>query len=100
VKESQDVQRQFEIAKQEQLVDKVLGEMVPTEVVRPWVKKMLRIDSTADEVTIKKVVGELMQAEDTKALFAGAFKDVVIAPKVDGRQSQGTTTLVTKRVSI
>lgn len=100
VKESQDVQRQFEIAKQEQLVDKVLGEMVPTEVVRPWVKKMLRIDSTADEATIKKVVGELMQAEDTKALFAGAFKDVVIAPKVDGRQSQGTTTLVTKRVSI
>ena len=86
-------------AEHDKLVDKVIGEMVQAEGARPLVKRMLRVDSAADEAAIKTAVGELMQAEDVKKALVEVFKDASpIAPKTGAEPKASSNTI--KRVSI
>ena len=99
VKLAKEAQEKAATAGHDVLVDKIIGEMVQAESVRPLVKRMLRVDPAADEAAIKTVVGELLKAEDVKKVLAGVFKEDPIAPK-DGQRSPGGTSNTIKRVSI
>jgi len=99
VKVAREAQVKALTADHDKLVDKVLGEMVQAEAARPLVKRMVKLDATADEATIKKIVGEMLEQEDVKKAFAGIFKDTQLTPKGDDRSKAGATT-VTKRVTI
>ena len=86
-------------AEHDKLVDKVIGEMVQAEGAKPLVKRMLRVDSAADEAAIKTAVGELMQAEDVKKALVEVFRDASpIAPKSGAEPKASSNTI--KRVSI
>ena len=101
VKLAKEAQTKAATAEHDKLVEKVIGEMVQAEAVRPLVKRMLQADPASDEPALKKAVGELMQAEDVKKALAEVFKDQAIAPKDGQRPTGGTGTSNTiKRVSI
>jgi len=98
VKVAREVQQKAALAEHDKLVDKVIGEMVVAEAARPLVKRMLQVKQGATEEEIKKVVGEMLEAEDVKKALAGLFKDMPITPKT-GRQD-GNTGFRVKRVAI
>lgn len=75
-------------ADHDNLVNKVIGEMVVAETARPLVKRMLKVADNADEAAIKKAVGEMLEQEDVKKALASVFKDTPIAPK-DARRPGG-----------
>lgn len=98
VKAAREVQQKATLAEHDKLVDKVIGEMVVAEAARPLVKRMLQVAPDADEATIKKAVGEMLEAEDVKKALAGVFKDTPITP-VTGRQDSNSG-LAVRRVRI
>lgn len=99
VKLAKEAQTKAATAEHDKLVDKVIGEMVQAEGVRPLVRRMLRVEPAADEAKVKEVVGELLKAEDVKKALAEVFKDQAIAPK-DGQRPTGGTSNTIKRVAI
>lgn len=75
------------------VLEKVLGEMVPNERVRPLIRRMLPA-TPQDEAGLRKVVGELLAAEDVKGLLAVA----VFSPRSDNRGQ--TDSAAIRRVAI
>ncbi len=99
VKAAREAQLKAATAEHDKLIDKVIGEMVQAEAVRPLIKRMLQIDAAADEVTIKKVVGEMLAQEDIKKALAEVFKADTIAPKASSQVTAAGSNVI-KRVSI
>lgn len=99
VKSAREVQLQTNKVLHEQLLDKVVGEMVTVETARPLVKRMLQVAEDADETEIKKVVGEMLEQEDVKSALAGVFKETPITPKTNNETNKNSGLRV-KRVSI
>lgn len=100
-KEARKEQQEAAKAKREQLIDKVVGEMVTAEAARPLVKRMLQVPEDADEAKIRQAVGEMLQQEDVKQALADLFKDHVFRPQADNKSNTNTTTgLVVRRVRI
>ncbi|MBT9135913.1 MAG: hypothetical protein DDT34_00979 [Firmicutes bacterium] len=99
VKAAREAQLKAATAEHDKLVDKVIGEMVQAEAARPLVKRMLQIDAAADEVAIKKVVGEMLAQEDIKKALAEVFKADPITPKTSPQVS-GSGSNIIKRVRI
>lgn len=62
----------------QQLVDKVIGEMVAAEHVRPLVKDLLRIEPGTPEPKIKEAVGEIMAREHVKAMLGATFRTTAV----------------------
>lgn len=101
IKTAMEAQATAAKAVHETLVNKVIGEMVQAEAARPLVKRMLKVEPTADEAGIKKAVGELLEQKEIKEAFAGIFKESAIMPKTAERTTQQTSSNVTiKKVSI
>ncbi len=98
-REAREAQTKTITAEQEKLIDKVIGEMVVAETARPLIKMMLQVPVGADEVAIKKAVGEILEQDTVKAALAGVFKSAVITPKI-GREDNNNSGLRVKRVSI
>ncbi len=88
-KTAREVQQKAAVAEHDALKAKVIGEMVAAEVARPLVSRMLRVPSDADEASIKKAVGELMESEDVKKALYVVFKDTPITP-MTGREDKAT----------
>lgn len=97
-KSAHEAQGKAAAAVREQLIDKVIGEMVLAETARPLVKRMFRAPD-GDEAAIKKALGEMLEAADVKAALGAAFKEPVIAPVTTNRQ-ETQSGLRTRRVSI
>lgn len=87
-------------AERDQLIDKVIGEMVVAEAARPIVKRMLHVPDDADEAKVKKAVGELLQQDDVKQALASAFRQDVFRPTETERKDNGPSGLRPKRVAI
>ncbi|MBT9156830.1 MAG: hypothetical protein DDT37_01821 [Firmicutes bacterium] len=99
VKTAREAQFKAATAEHDKLVNKVIGEMVQAETIRPLVKRMLRVDAGADEASIKKALGEMLGQEDVKKALAEVFKGDSITPKADPRTvSSGSNTV--KRTAI
>lgn len=82
----------------DQTVEKVIGEMVANEDVRPVVKDVLKVERGADEADIKKAVGEIMDKDWVKDLAARsrsggtrvtATQDTKSAAGENGKQPEG-----------
>ncbi|MBT9132002.1 MAG: hypothetical protein DDT33_00510 [Firmicutes bacterium] len=99
VKAAREAQLKAATAEHDKLIDKVIGEMVQAEAVRPLIKRMLQIDAAADELTIKKVVGEMLAQGDIKKALAEVFKADTIAPKASSQVTAAGSNVI-KRVSI
>ena len=99
-KAAREAQGKLATAQHDQLVDKVVGEMVAAETVRPLVKRMLRVAADADEAAVKKAVGEMLQSEDVKKALSSVFKDTPIAPVDSTRTNQNDTGLRVRRAAI
>lgn len=99
VKDARGVQLEANKAEHDQLVDKVIGEMVTVEAARPLVKRMLGAAEDADEAAIKKAVGEMLEQDDVKTALTGVFKETKIAP-AGGDGNKHNSDLRVKRVSI
>mgnify|MGYP001229408867 CR=1 FL=1 len=103
VKEAREAQVAVAKAQQEQLIDKVIGEMVVAEAARPLVKRLLNVPEKADEATIKKAVGEMLEQPEIKQVIGSLFNQTVYQPvsSVSSSNSNGQQTgLVTRRTSI
>ncbi|MDD3927134.1 MAG: transcriptional regulator [bacterium] len=96
----------FLAGEQEKVVDKVVGEMVTQEAARPMIKRMLQVDTGADEAAVKAAVGEMLEQEDVKSVLSGFGRPAgsgYIAPRQDNRaKGAGNTTkgLRPRKVSI
>ncbi len=99
VKAAREAQLKAATAEHDKLIDKVIGEMVQAEAVRPLIKRMLQIDAAADEAAIKKAVGEMLAQEDVKKVLAEVFKGDTITPKASS-QTTGSGGNTIKRVGI
>jgi len=100
VKTAHEAQSKLLTAEHDRLVDKVIGEMVSTELARPLVKRMLKIDAAADETAIKAAVGEMLKDETLKKALGEIFKDTSITPKSAERGITHSGNYTTKKVSI
>ncbi len=99
VKAAREAQLKAATAEHDKLIDKVIGEMVQAEAVRPLIKRMLQIGAAADEVAIKKAVGEMLAQGDVKKVLAEFFKGDTIAPKASSQVTAAGSNVI-KRVSI
>jgi hypothetical protein len=99
-KAAREVQLQQARQAHEQLIDKVVGEMVVAEAARPLVKRMLRVDDNADEAAIRKAVGEMLEQEDVKTALSSLFSSAPVRGRHDNRASGSTDGLAVQRVSI
>jgi len=81
VKQAAEIAAKAKAAEREALIDKVVGEMVTAEAARPLIKRMLRVPDNADEEQIRKLVGEMLEAEDVKQALAGLFRETTIRPQ-------------------
>ncbi len=81
VKQAREVEQKQATADHDRLVDKVIGEQVVAEAVRPLVKRMLKVAANADEAAIKTAVGEVLASEDVRKSLAAVFRDIPITPK-------------------
>jgi hypothetical protein len=97
-KAAHDAEAKVALVAREQLVDKVIGEMVVTASARPLVKRMFQSPVGGDEAALRKALGEMLEAADVKAALGAAFKEPVIAPVTTNRETQ--TGLRVRRVSI
>lgn len=102
VKAARDAQVAAEKAAREQLVDKVIGEMVVAEAARPLVKRLLNIPEDADESAIKKAVGEMLEQPEVKQVISGLFNQTLFRPTAGTPATSGgqPTGLVTRRARI
>lgn len=103
VKAARDAQIAAAKAQREQLIDKVIGEMVVAEAARPLVKRLLNVPEDADEAAIKKAVGEMLEQPEIKQVVGSLFNQTVFrpvstaSPATNGGQSTG---LVTRKARI
>lgn len=100
VKAAREAQQKIAVAEHDKLVDKVIGEMVQAEAVRPLVKRMLHVQPEADEAAVKKAAGEMLESKDVKDALASLFKDAPITPKGDDRGPSGSGNVTIKKVRI
>jgi hypothetical protein len=84
VKKAHEAQIAAAKAQREQLIDKVVGEMVVAEAARPLVKRLLNVPENADEATIKKAVGEMLEQPEVKQVVSGLFNQTVFRPVSSG----------------
>lgn len=87
-------------AEHQALINKVIGEMVVAETARPLVMRMLRVADNADEVAIRKAVGEMLGSDDVKKAVAGLFREPLIRPLVDNHAQDGGNGLKARRAAI
>jgi len=80
-KAAREAQLEVARAKREELIDKVVGEMVTAEAARPLVKRMLQLPEVVTEEEVRKAVGEMLQQEDVKQAFASLFRETTIRPQ-------------------
>lgn len=82
------------------LLDRVIGEMVTAEQVRPLVRLLVepRVQVGADEAAVRKAVGEVLQLEDVRKALGAVFRDPVVAPPQTPQG--GATQLRPRRVAI
>lgn len=90
-KAMQEQATKAEAAAQAQLIDKIIGEMVQVETVRPVVKRLLRVAADADEASIKKAVGEMLEDAAVKPLLTGSYTQQPIHVVDTSHGSQQTT---------
>jgi len=101
VKGARQAQVEAARARQVQLIEKVVGEMVVHEPARPLIKRLLSVPDGADEPAVKKAVGELVQQEDVRQLLSAAFKDTPITPvQTDQKKESKPAGLRPRRVAI
>ena len=80
VKAAREAQVAAAKEQREQLIDKVIGEMVVAEAARPLVKRLLVLPENADEAAIKKAVGEMLEQPEIKQVVSGLFNQTVFRP--------------------
>lgn len=100
VKTAREMQLQQARQAHEQLIDKVIGEMVVAEAARLLVKRMLHVPENADEAAIRKAVGEMLEQEDVKTALSGLFNSAPVHGRQDNRGSASMDGLAVSRVSI
>lgn len=103
VKAAREAQVAASKAQREQLIDKVIGEMVVAEAARPLVKRLLNVPDDADEAAIKKAVGEMLEQPEIKQVVSGLFNQTVFRPvsTTSPAASSGQPTgLVTRKARI
>lgn len=83
----------------ERLVSKVIGEMVKPEKAHGLVRRLLRVDVGADEATIRKAVGEILEDPAVKPLLAELRVEVVPQP-VDASRKVGEELLTVEYVQL
>lgn len=84
VKEAREAQASAAKAQREQLIDKVIGEMVVADAARPLVKRLLNVPEDADEAAIKKAVGEMLEQPEIKQVVGSLFNQTVFRPVSSG----------------
>lgn len=99
-KAAREAQEAAQRAAHATMVERVLGEMVPAEKVRPLVKRMLPGLEGRDEPAVREAVGELLKSEDVKAALAHVFGERVPQPLATNREDQGSSGLVWESVAI
>lgn len=103
VKAARDAQIAAAKAQREQLIDKVIGEMVVAEAARPLVKRLLNVPEDADEAAIKKAVGEMLEQPEIKQVVGSLFNQTVFRPvsTASPATNRGQSTgLVTRKARI
>lgn len=90
VKTAREAQTNATKTQRDQLIDKVVGEMVVAEAARPLVKRLLTVPEGADEAAIKKLVGEMLEQPDVKQAIGGMFQQSVYRPVQGNTGSTGT----------
>lgn len=88
VRVAAEIAKETARAKREQLINKVIGEMVVAEAARPLVKLMLNVPEDADEAKIRELVAEMLEQDDIKQVFAGLFRETMIRPQ-NGSKNEG-----------
>lgn len=104
VKQALEAEQKARKVQREQLLDKVIGEMVQVEAVRPLVRRLVepKLAEDADEQKIREVVGEMLNQQDVRQALESAFGGWV-PPAVTGSQRAGEQPrdgLVVRRVRI
>lgn len=95
-REAQEAKRRDD---HERLVSKVIGEMVKPEKAHGLVRKLLRVEVGADEPTIRKAVGEILEDPAVKPLLAELRVEVVPQP-VDASRKVGEGLLTVEYVPL
>lgn len=104
VKQALEAEQKARKVQREQLLDKVIGEMVQAEAVRPLVRRLVepKLAEDADEQKIREAVGEMLNQQDVRQALESAFGGWV-PPAVTGSQRAGDQPrdgLVVRRVRI
>lgn len=97
VKAARDYQLAAARAQRENMIDKVIGEMVTVEAARPIIKRLLDVPDGAKEEDVKKAVGEMLAQEDIKKAMAAMFKQDVINP-VAGKETNNDIAIIKARI--
>jgi len=103
VKTAREAQVAAAKAQRDQIIDKVIGEMVAAEAVRSLVKRLLNVPENADEAAIKKAVGEMLEQPEIKQVVSGMYSQTVFRPvsnMAPAAASGQSTGLVTRRARI
>jgi hypothetical protein len=97
VKAARDYQLAAARAQRENMIDKVIGEMVTVEAVRPIIKRLLDVPNDAKEEDVKKAIGEMLAQDDIKQAMSAVFKQDVINP-VTGKQTNNDIAIIKARI--
>jgi hypothetical protein len=97
VKAARDMQLAAARAQRDNMIDKVIGEMVAVEAARPIIKRLLNVPDDAKEEDIKKAIGEILAQDDIKQAMEVVFKQDIINP-MTGKQANHGMAIVKARI--